>query len=105
MESLMRAKKKTDGTSTMNVICDTMYSLRNWSKLVNVMKKITSTNTVEDDDYVYFKVYYEGNFTLEDRNETFASVSSLPLNKNHIFLGVKEYMDNSEMCFVFKKKK
>lgn len=102
----MNLKKKSKKNKEKEALTahETIDSLKNWSKLVNVMKKISSTDIVEDEDYYYFKVYYTGNFTVDDKNETFVSVSYLPLSKEHIFLGVKEYLENNEMCFVFKKK-
>lgn len=84
--------------------CDTKISLNNWSKLINVMKRVSSTEIVENDEYIYFKIYYEDGLSTEDKNEIFVSISSLPLNNEHMFLGVKEYIENNEMCFVFKKK-
>ena len=84
---------------------DTMVSLDNWTKLIDVMKKITGTDVVENDDYVYFKVYYTEGMSVEDKNEVFVSISSLPYDKKHEFLGVTEYNDNKEMCFVFRKMK
>ena len=82
---------------------DTMVSLNNWTKLIDVMKKVSGTDIVENDDYVYFKVYYTEGMSVEDKNEIFVSISSLPCDKKHEFLGVTEYNDNKEMCFVFRK--
>lgn len=102
----MRKKAKAE-TKTFSIFAthDTMVSLNNWTKLVDIMKKITGTNIVENEDYVYFKVYYTEGLTVEDKNEIFVSVSSLPCSKKHEFLGVTEYNDNKEMCFVFRKNK
>ena len=83
---------------------DTKVSLNNWSKLIDIMKKISSTELVENDEYFYFKIFYENSLTIEDKNEIFVSISSLPLSEDHVFLGVKEYLENHEMCFVFKKR-
>ena len=83
---------------------NTRISLDNWAKMVYVMKRISSTSIVEDDDYFYFKVYYDGSLTVEDKNEIFVSISSLPVDKGCMFLGVREYLENHEMCFVFKKR-
>ena len=81
---------------------DTMVSLNNWTKLIDVMRKVTGTEIVESKDYIYFKVYYI-ELSVEDKNEIFVSVSSLPCDQNHEFLGVTEYTENHEMCFVFKR--
>ena len=100
----MKKKIKSEARkSSAFITYDTMMSLNNWTKLVDVMKKIRGTDIVENDDYVYFKVYYTEGLTVEDKNEIFVSISSLPCSKNQAFLGVTEYNDNKEMCFVFRK--
>ena len=100
MNKKKSAKTKREATFTFY---DTKLSLNNWSRLVDVMKRVLSTDLVENDGYLYFKVYYGDNFSTEDRNEVFASISSLPLSENHTFFGVREYLENHEMCFVFEK--
>lgn len=88
----------------MDNFCDIKIFLNNWTKLVEIMKKISSTDLVENDNHLYFKIYYKDNLTVEDKNEIFVSISSLPLNNDHVFLGVGEYLENHEMCFFFKRK-
>lgn len=83
---------------------DIMESLNSWSSLVDVLKRVASTEIVEFENYIYFKVYYTDSFTTTDRNEVFVSISSFPPDENYTFLGVREYLENHEMCFVFKRK-
>lgn len=99
-----RIKKETENYSSFT-LCDLKDYLDNWSKLINIMKKVEKADMVEDDDYIYFKIYYTGNLPVEDKNEIFVSISSLPFNDDISFLGVREYLENHEMCFVFRKKK
>ena len=105
MKLLKKKVKKETGVYSVFAVCDVKEQLDNWAKLIPVMKKLDRTDKVEDTEYIYFKVYYIDFLSVEDKNEIFISISSLPLNKGTTFLGVREYLENHEMCFVFKKGK
>lgn len=99
-----RKTNKSQFTDSSNVITNNIVaSLNNWGKLVHILKKIRDTEIVMGEAYIYFKVYYFENLSIDDRNELFVSISSLPCDTSYHFLGITEYLDNKEMCFVFKK--
>lgn len=52
-------------------------------------------------EYMYVKIYYI-EMTVPQKNDLFIEISEL--ETDWTFLGVQEYYENHEMCFVFRKR-
>lgn len=61
---------------------------------------ITSYETGTWEDFIYVKIFYT-KMTSEQKNDLYVEISNLSCLET--FRGVREYIDNNEMCFVFKK--
>lgn len=61
---------------------------------------ITSYDVSYFEDYMYIKIYYTI-MTVSQKNDLFLEISEI--ETEYSFLGVREYYENHEMCFVFRK--
>ena len=61
---------------------------------------ITDYNISYYEDYMYIKVYYT-QMSIPQKNDLYLEIAALDTDWS--FLGVREYYENHEMCFVFRK--
>ena len=61
---------------------------------------IANYNISYFEDYMYIKIYYT-TMTTSQKNDLFSEISEI--ETTYSFLGVREYCENHEMCFVFRR--
>jgi len=99
MKGIFKKKKYSDVTSvTLPTPRPIGQVMAEWN--LTSPDYITGYDISYFEDYMYVKIYYT-TITISQRNELFLEISEI--ETEYSFLGVREYYENHEMCFVFRK--
>lgn len=99
MRGIFRRRKYSDEIQTATTASRTIGQVMAEWRLA-APDYITGYDISYFEDYMYIKIYYT-TMTIPQKNDLFLEISEI--ETEYSFLGVREYYENHEMCFVFRK--